>query len=68
MTFIEVWAPRAERVDLDTGDRVAPMAPAERSGWWRADPGAAACYAFRLDDGPARPDPRSLRQDRKSVV
>ena len=62
MTSIEVWALRAKRVDLDTGEGLAPMAPAERAGWWRAEPGAAASYAFRLDDGPARPDPRSLRQ------
>jgi maltooligosyltrehalose trehalohydrolase len=62
MSSIEVWAPRARRVDLDTGDDLTPMSPADRSGWWRADPVDAPSYAFRLDGGPPRPDPRSRRQ------
>jgi maltooligosyltrehalose trehalohydrolase len=63
MTTIEVWAPRAEQVDLDTGDAVLPMQPGERPGWFRADlPKDAATYSFRLDGGPPRPDPRSRRQ------
>ena len=67
MTSIEVWAPRAERVDLDTGDRVLPMRRAERDGWWLAEVLAAMSgtdleYSFRLDGGPPRPDPRSRRQ------
>ena len=33
-----------------------------RGGWWRAavaDAGPGTCYAFRVDGGPERPDPRS---------
>jgi maltooligosyltrehalose trehalohydrolase len=63
MTSIDVWAPYATRVDLDTGDAVIPMRPADRPGWFHAAlPASADTYAFRLDGGPARPDPRSRRQ------
>lgn len=59
-----VWAPDAERVDLHvgaTGDRVEPMAP-DGNGWWAVDaePGDGR-YAFSLDDGDPRPDPRGRR-------
>ena len=62
---IDVWAPHAERVELDTGDRVLPMLRATRPGWWHiplGPVGPASSYAFRLDGGPPRPDPRSRRQ------
>jgi maltooligosyltrehalose trehalohydrolase len=59
-----VWAPRPKRVDLLLGERRLRMEPSRR-GWWRlcveaAGPGAD--YAFSLDDGPPRPDPRSAFQ------
>jgi maltooligosyltrehalose trehalohydrolase len=60
----DVWAPRPERLELvlETGriemDRVD-------GGWWRVDverAGPGTRYAFSLDGGPARPDPRSPYQ------
>jgi len=63
VTSIEVWAPRAERVDLDTGSGLVPMAPSGRPGWWGSpDIPALTSYSFVLDGGPPRPDPRSRRQ------
>jgi maltooligosyltrehalose trehalohydrolase len=60
-TQLRVWAPRASRVDLALdGDRVP--ARADPGGWWSASvpvERAAAGYAFSLDGGPPRPDPRS---------
>ncbi len=68
-----VWAPSAREVSVavrlpDSGDGTqVPMEPSG-SGWWRADvdtPGSTAHgtdYAFHLDGGAARPDPRSLWQ------
>jgi len=60
-----VWAPRPERVELLLeGDRRLPMDPA-RDGWWHgevADAGHGTRYAYSLDGGPARPDPRSPHQ------
>lgn len=73
MTEFAVWAPHAERsVDLvwgrSTGSDTwamggAPMQPGG-DGWWRAEVDAppGTRYAFSLDDGPERPDPRSLAQ------
>jgi len=58
-----VWAPRAERVELETGGARHPMRRRE-GGWFEAEtdvpPGAD--YAFRLDGGEPLPDPRSPRQ------
>ncbi|UNX53357.1 malto-oligosyltrehalose trehalohydrolase [Georgenia sp. TF02-10] len=55
-----VWAPAATAVALVTGGRDHPMHP-RPGGWWQAaaplPPGTD--YAFRLDGGPALPDPRS---------
>jgi maltooligosyltrehalose trehalohydrolase len=63
VTAIEVWAPKAERVDLDTGDGLLPMRAGDHPGWWLVDPATdPATYSFRLDGGPPRPDPRSRRQ------
>jgi maltooligosyltrehalose trehalohydrolase len=60
-----VWAPRPGRVDLVlAGGRVIPMREAG-GGWWSAvvaDAGAGTDYAFSLDGGPSRPDPRSAFQ------
>ncbi|MCK0110760.1 malto-oligosyltrehalose trehalohydrolase [Ornithinimicrobium sp. F0845] len=72
-----VWAPDADRVDVVVGDRVVgdrvvghpadrarPMVPGERPGWWVApvEQGDDGRYAFSLDGGDPRPDPRSLSQ------
>jgi maltooligosyltrehalose trehalohydrolase len=64
---LRVWAPRASRVDLvlPAAGTTEPMSAepltADRGGWWRAPhplpPGTD--YAFSLDGGPPRPDPRS---------
>ena len=70
MSVFEVWAPRAEKVELDSGGRTTPMERADRAGWWRAvaEPeagrpdGPGPDYAFRIDGGAPRPDPRSRRQ------
>src|SRR5690625_1719969 len=57
-----VWAPRAGRVELDLPgqQRREPMRP-DTTGWWMSEPLLvdATDYAFCLDGGPPRPDPRS---------
>src|SRR5436305_10595776 len=71
MTQFEVWAPHAKQVDVLIDEERLPMTPrspagaAERDGWWEIDVPSAesgADYAFSLDGGPARPDPRSPHQ------
>lgn len=59
-----VWAPRPERVDVVLGDRRLPMRRAAGGWWTRADQaaGAGTDYAFSLDGGPPRADPRSAFQ------
>ncbi len=63
MTTFQVWAPLPERVELllPEGRRLA-MEPAD-GGWWtvQADAPGETRYAFSLDGGPPRPDPRSAR-------
>jgi maltooligosyltrehalose trehalohydrolase len=71
MHGFRVWAPRCGRVELALGEQRIPMARAD-GGWWecaageegrggeRAGPGTD--YAFSLDGGPPRPDPRSAFQ------
>jgi len=56
-----VWAPRAGRVDLVVGGRDVPMDGPDDRGWFRveADASPGADYAYRLDGGDPRPDPRS---------
>jgi maltooligosyltrehalose trehalohydrolase len=64
MHDFDVWAPRAQRVEVVLGGRRLPMEAAGR-GWWTRPAGDAAPgsdYAFSLDGGPARPDPRSACQ------
>jgi maltooligosyltrehalose trehalohydrolase len=64
MHEFSVWAPRPGRVDLALGARRLPMRPAG-GGWWRLavpDAGPGTNYAFSLDGGPPRPDPRSAFQ------
>ena len=60
-----VWAPDAGQVDLHVGvqdPRVEPMTQVD-GGWWEltTDPGDGR-YAYALDGGDPRPDPRSRRQ------
>ena len=62
-----VWAPKAERVGLvlidgDAGE--VPMKPEEGGYYNRVETGIAPGqrYAYRLGDGPDRPDPCSLWQ------
>ncbi|MCG2799920.1 MAG: malto-oligosyltrehalose trehalohydrolase [Cellulomonas sp.] len=54
-----VWAPAAAAVTLVTMTRTE-LHP-QAAGWWAADQELVhgADYAFSLDGGPARPDPRS---------
>ena len=69
MSVFRVWAPTAERVDVQLGSEAMggappqPMRPAATPGWWEADvPEAAASgtdYVFRVDGGEPLPDPRS---------
>ena len=58
---VSLWAPKASRVELDlpaSGAREVMEAGAE--GWWSAAPlESGTDYAFCLDGGPPRPDPRS---------
>jgi maltooligosyltrehalose trehalohydrolase len=61
----EVWAPDAGQVELRVEEGAYPMTRADgRPGWWHAEAPAAdgARYAYALDGGPERPDPRSRRQ------
>ncbi|MFI0405069.1 malto-oligosyltrehalose trehalohydrolase [Actinomadura sp. 3N508] len=62
-TRFEVWAPRADRVDVVTGDSVRHPMDGSDSGWWRTEiPDAAhgTDYGFALDGGDeVLPDPRS---------
>src|SRR5690348_2421284 len=66
MHEFRVWAPHPKRVEAVLGKRRLPMRPAG-GGWWtcRADrAGPGSDYAFSLDGGPPRPDPRSAFQPR----
>ncbi len=58
-----VWAPAAGRLDLVVGADRRPMR-AESGGWWTHDVPLASGtdYAYSLDGGTPRPDPRSGRQ------
>jgi maltooligosyltrehalose trehalohydrolase len=65
MSLLRVWAPVADEVSVEVGGRTHPMNRVHPSGWWEAfvaDAGHGTDYAFRLDGGPPRPDPRSLWQ------
>ena len=63
-----VWAPGRRRVDvvLEPGARRVPLRRGG-NGWWTGtvDGAGPGCdYAFSLDEGPPRPDPRSAFQPR----
>ena len=69
MHCFAVWAPYAQRVDLDLhtyeGVNRVPMDRSD-SGWWRhhGQVGPGTDYAFRVDGGEPTPDPRSCWQPR----
>ncbi len=59
-----VWAPGHDRVEVVLGPRREPMR-GDAGGWWaiRVDEaGPGTDYAFSIDGGPPRPDPRSPYQ------
>lgn len=70
MHSFRVWAPHAHKVELvlpEAGMEAPEHLPmhSHRGGWWALDvPGAGhgTDYAFALDGGPPRPDPRSTWQ------
>ncbi|MFD5564151.1 malto-oligosyltrehalose trehalohydrolase [Kitasatospora griseola] len=57
-----VWAPEASVVEVEVGaiPYLLERDPAQ-PGWWHGD-GPDGDYGFRLNGGPALPDPRSPRQ------
>jgi maltooligosyltrehalose trehalohydrolase len=60
VTF-RVWAPDAQRVEVEVGGRRLPMTAGD-GGWWTAESpsaGPGSEYAFVVDGGPPLPDPRS---------
>ncbi|HLN77588.1 MAG TPA: malto-oligosyltrehalose trehalohydrolase [Nocardioidaceae bacterium] len=62
MREFTVWAPDAESVDLVLPGRREPMARGEEGRWHaivEVEPDST--YAFSLDGGDPRPDPRGLR-------
>lgn len=62
--IFRVWAPVAERsVELCIDDRRLAMTAGD-DGWWEvsAPSAAGSRYAYRVDGGDERPDPRSLSQ------
>jgi len=64
MHEFRVWAPEARLAEVVLGERRLPMSAAGR-GWWARDvrdAGPGSDYAFGLDGGPPRPDPRSAFQ------
>jgi maltooligosyltrehalose trehalohydrolase len=64
MHTFRVWAPLPRSVELVIGERRIPMTRAA-SGWWECladEAGPGTDYAFSLDAGPPRPDPRSAFQ------
>ncbi len=63
MATFEVWAPYAGALQVEIAGAVYPMT-ARGGGWWQVSAPAPSGtdYAYRIDDGPARPDPRSRWQ------
>jgi maltooligosyltrehalose trehalohydrolase len=64
MTDLQVWAPDAKRVQVETGGERHPMYR-RADGWWHASIltlSAGDDYAYLIDDGQPLPDPRSAWQ------
>ena len=61
MRSITLWAPTAERVDLLLGEDRLPMTRAGEHWRLEVDAPDETAYAFSLDGGDPRPDPRGLR-------
>jgi len=64
VTIFRVWAPAARELTLVLPAGETAMAVAA-GGWWEADvaeAGPGSDYAFRVDGGDPRPDPRSRWQ------
>ena len=64
VTTMRVWAPGKERVEVEVAGERRPMG-AQAEGWWQLEvpeAGPGTDYAFCLDGGPPRPDPRSAWQ------
>src|SRR5437868_203859 len=62
MSAFSVWAPRPDRVEVDLDGVRHPMTRSA-DGWWRTTVAHEGTdYAFVLDRGQPRPDPRSLWQ------
>ena len=56
-----VWAPDVGQVELVVGEQRSSMT-FEAGGWWSGpDVGLETDYAFSIDGGPPRPDPRAQR-------
>lgn len=61
MTMLRVWAPRAERLELESGGRLLAMSK-DPNGWWSVEAPFiehGVDYAFRVDGEGPFPDPRS---------
>ncbi len=61
---MRVWAPGKDRVEAEVAGERHDMTGTD-DGWWQVDVPAAAPgtdYAFRVDGGEPRPDPRSAWQ------
>ena len=66
MTLFSVWAPNANKVEVELGTARYPMTAGE-SGWWTTEltiSESNADYLFVLDGGHPLPDPRSPWQPR----
>ena len=64
MTAFRVWSPTSAAVSLALGEDRRTMT-ADSDGWWQVDvpeAGAGTDYAFCIDGGEPRPDPRSRWQ------
>ena len=58
MTTYRVWGPTPATVELVLGADTYPM-ERDSTGWWCVEAPAGPDYAFSLDGGDPRPDPRS---------
>ena len=61
MTSFSVWAPNANKLEVELGNACHPMTAGE-NGWWTTEltiSESNADYMFVLDGGPPLPDPRS---------